>query len=139
MSSKAGLCSVLCTLAVASGCSNENAAASTSPTRVSSGSGGTNRITLEAVVSDRSGSCPTLTFRLGGVSIATTQNTDFDTPCDQVVNGAAVEVQGGAMTNGTLVARQVGAEADARREPEFQAEGPVDQLSSANDCSNDGS
>ena len=136
MSSKAGLCCVLWTLAVTIGCSDENAVASTSPTRVSSGSGGTNRITLEAVVSDRSGACPTLTFTLGGVPIATTQNTDFDTPCDQVVNGAAVEVHGASMTNGTLVARQVGAEADARREPEFQAEGPVDQLSSANDCSN---
>jgi hypothetical protein len=137
MSSKTGLRCVIAALAVVSGCSDEEGVvSSTSPTRVSSGSGGANRITLEAVVSDRSGSCPTLTFKLGGISVATTQNTDFETPCDQVVNGAAIEVHGPAMTNGTLIAREAAAEADARREPGFEAEGPVDQLSSANDCTN---
>ena len=137
MSSNANLCCVIAALVVVSGCSDEEGVLSpTSPTRASSGSGGANRITLEAVVSDRSGSCPALTFRLGGLSVATTQNTDFETPCDQVVNGAAIEVHGPAMTNGTLIAREVEADADARREPAFEAEGPVEQLSSANDCSN---
>ena len=137
MSSNTGLCCVIAALVVVSACSDdEGVVSSTGPTRVSSGSGGGNRITLEAVVSDRSGSCPALTFRLGGIPVATTQSTDFETPCDQVVNGAAIEARGPAMTNGTLVAREVAAEADARREPRFEAEGPVAQLSSANDCTN---
>ena len=137
MSSNTGLCCVIAALAVVSGCSDEEGVvSSTGPTRVSSGSGGGNRITLEAIVSDRSGACPALTFRLGGISVATTQNTDFEMPCEQVVNGAAVEAQGPAMTNGALVAREIGAEADARREPAFEAEGPVEQLSSASDCTN---
>ena len=136
MKSTRALCCVIATLAVVSACSDdEGVLSSTSPTRVSSGSG-SNRITLEAVVTDRSGVCPALTFRLGGISVATTQNTDFETPCEQVVNGAAIEVHGPAMTNGALFAREVGVEADARAQPEFEAEGPVDQLSSANDCSN---
>ena len=137
MNSTTALCCVIAALAVVSACSDdEGVLSSTSPTRVSSGSGGGNRITLEAVVSDRSGACPALTFRLGGISVATTLNTNFETPCDQVVNGAAIEVHGPAMTNGALVAREVGAEADARRQPEFEADGPVDQLSSASDCTN---
>ena len=137
MSSNTGLCCVIAALVVVSGCSDEEGVlSSTSPSRVSSGSGGGNRITLEAIVSDRSGACPALTFRLGGISVATTQNTDFEMPCEQVVNGAAIEAQGPAMTNGALVAREIGAEADARREPDFEAEGPVEQLSSASDCTN---
>jgi hypothetical protein len=133
--SKTSLCCVIAALAVVSACSDEEGGLSTSPTSVSSGSGA-NRITLEAVVSDRSGACPTLRFRLGGVSVGTTENTDFELACAQVVDGAAIEVHGTAMTNGTLVAREVGAETDARREPGFEAEGPVEQLSSASDCTN---
>jgi len=136
MSSKTSLCCVIATLAVVTACSDEEGGLSTSPTSVSSGSGGANRITLEAVVSDRSGACPTLRFRLGGISVGTTENTDFELACDQVVNGAAIEVHGGAMASGALIAREVEVEAEARREPGFEAEGPVEQLSSASDCTN---
>jgi hypothetical protein len=135
MSSKASLCCVMAALAVVSACNDEEGTLATSPTSVSSGSGA-NRITLEAVVSDRSGACPTLRFSLGGVAVGTTENTDFELACAQVVDGAAIEVRGTAMTNGTLIAREVEAEVDARREPGFEAEGPVAQLSSANDCTN---
>ena len=93
MSSNTGLSCVIAVLVAVSACSDdEGVLSSTSPTRVSSGGG--HRIKLEAVVSDRSGACPALTFRLGGISVATTQNTDFETPCEQVVNGAAIEAQG---------------------------------------------
>jgi hypothetical protein len=138
MSSKTTLCCVIAALAVASACSDEEGGLSTSPTSVSSGNSGSgaNRITLEAVVSDRSGACPTLRFRLGGISVGTTDSTDFELACAQVVDGAAIEVHGTAMTNGTLIAREVEAEAEARREPGFEAEGPVEQLSSASDCTN---
>ena len=136
MSSKIGLCCVIAALAVVSACSDDEGVLSTGPTSVSSGSGGGNRVTLEAVVSDRSGACPTLRFRLGGIAVNTTENTDFEMACDQVVNGAAIEVHGAAMTNGALIAREVAAETDARREPGFEAEGRIEQLSSASDCSN---
>jgi len=135
MSSKTSLCCVIAALAVVSACSDDEGGLSTSPTSVSSGSGA-NRITLEAVVSDRSGACPTLRFRLGGIPVGTTENTDFELACAQVVDGAAIEAHGTAMTNGTLIAREVEAEADARREAGFEAEGPVAQLSSASDCAN---
>jgi hypothetical protein len=135
MSSKTSLCCVIAAVAVVSACSDEEGGLSTSPTSVSSGSGA-NGITLEAVVSNRSGACPTLRFRLGGLSVETTENTDFELACAQVVDGAAIEVHGTAMTNGTLVAREIEAEADARREPRFEAEGPVEQVSSASDCTN---
>jgi Domain of unknown function (DUF5666) len=138
MNSNTGLCCVIAALAVVSACSDEEGVLSTGPTSVSSGggSGGGNRIKLEAVVSDRSGACPALRFRLGGIPVGTTENTGFEMACDQVVNGAAIEVHGTAMANGALVAREVGADADARREPDFEAEGPVEQVSSANDCTN---
>jgi Domain of unknown function (DUF5666) len=138
MSSNTGLCCVIAALAVVSACSDDEGVLSTGPTGVSSGggSGSGNRITLAAVVSDRSGACPTLRFRLGGIPVGTTENTDFELACAQVVNGAAIEVHGAAMNNGALVAREVEAEADARREPDFEAEGPVEQISTASDCTN---
>jgi hypothetical protein len=138
MSSNTGLCCVIAALAVVSACSDDEGVLSTGPTGVSSGggSGGGNRITLAAVVSERSGTCPTLRFRLGGIPVGTTENTDFELACDQVVNGAAIEVHGAAMNNGALVTREVEAEADARREPGFEAEGPVEQISTASDCTN---
>jgi hypothetical protein len=140
MSSNAGLCCVIAALAAVSACGDEGVS-STGPTGVSSGGGssaggGANRITFEAVVADRSGACPSLRFRLGGLPVSTTENTDFGLACDQVVNGAAIEVHGAAMSNGVLDAREVDAEADARREPNFEVEGRVEQLSSINDCSN---
>ena len=121
---------------VALGCCgcNEASDLSTSPSRGSSGSDGSNRVKLEGVVSDRSGSCPAITFRLGGIAVQTSAATDFELACDRVVNGAAIEVHGPAMNGGTLPAREVEAEEDARGEPEFEAEGAIESLSSAGDC-----
>ena len=47
----------------------------TGPTAI--GSNSTNRVALEAMVTNRSGSCPNLTFRLGGITLLTVAITEF--------------------------------------------------------------
>lgn len=63
---------------------------------------------LEGTVSNRSGSCPTLTFTVQATTIKTNSATKFDSgQCAQVVNGVKVEVEGTRQTDGTLVAKDV--------------------------------
>jgi hypothetical protein len=103
----------------------------TGPTAI--GSTSANRVALEAMVSNRSGSCPNLTFRLGGITVQTVAITQFDLSCDRIVNGAAVNADGPSLA-GNLLARRIGPEADALVDPQFQAEGPLESASSPGDC-----
>ena len=106
--------------------------ATTGPTAI--GSNSANRVTLEAMVTNRSGSCPNLTFRLGGMTVQTVGVTQFDLSCDRIVNGATVKADGPAMTGSSLLARKIEPEADALVDPQFAAEGPLESASSPGDC-----
>lgn len=103
----------------------------TTPSTVPSGSG---EIKLVAVVTNRSGSCPTITFKLGGISVRTTSTTTFKLPCEAVINGAAIEAAGPGMSGGALLSRAVESDGDAWANPDFEATGPVDSVSSVEDC-----
>ncbi len=103
----------------------------TGPTAIGSG---TDRVTLEAMVTNRSGSCPDLSFRLGGITVETVGITQFNLSCDRVVNGAAVKAEGPGISNGVLLAKQVSSEADALADPQFAVEGTVQSASAPADC-----
>jgi Domain of unknown function (DUF5666) len=104
----------------------------TGPTAI--GSNSANRVALEAMVTNRSGSCPNLTFRLGGMTVQTVAITQFDLSCDRIVNGATVKADGPSMTGSGLLARKIASEADALADPQFEAEGPLESVSSPGDC-----
>jgi hypothetical protein len=120
----------LTTLAVC-GCGGDSNS-TTGPTSI--GSSSTDRVTLEAMVTNRSGSCPDLSFRLGGITVQTVGITQFNLSCDRVVNGAAVKAEGPGISNGVLLAKQVSSETDAFADPQFAAEGMVQSASSPADC-----
>jgi Domain of unknown function (DUF5666) len=120
----------LTTLALC-GCGGDSNS-TTGPTSI--GSSSTDRVTLEAMVTNRSGSCPDLSFRLGGITVQTVGITQFNLGCDRVVNGAAVKAEGPGISNGVLLARQISSEADALADPRFAAEGTVQSASSPADC-----
>src|SRR5262245_21071271 len=121
------------TLAVlaAWGCGGESNS-TTAPTAI--GSNSANRVSLEAMVTNRSGSCPNLTFKLGGINVQTVAITEFDLSCDRVVNGAAVKASGPGISGTGLLAGTIEPEADALADPQFAAEGPLESASSAGDC-----
>ena len=119
----------LTTLAVY-GCGGDSNS-TTGPTALGSS---TDRVTLEAMVTNRSGSCPDLSFRLGGITVETVAITQFNLSCDRVVNGAAVKAEGPGISNGVLLAKQVSSEADALADPQFAAEGTVQSASAPADC-----
>jgi len=104
----------------------------TGPTAI--GSSSTTRVALEALVTNRSGSCPNLTFKLGGITVQTVAITQFDLSCDRVVNGAAVKASGPSLGGGGLLAGKIEPEAEALVDPQFAAEGPVESASSPGDC-----
>jgi|SRR5687767_1830574 len=101
--------------------------------------GGENaRIKLEATVTERSGTCPAIRFRLGSIIVETTASTDFETPCAQVLNGLSIEAHAPLVTGNQLSAREVEADPSAASNPNFEAEGPIAILSSPDDCGSNG-
>jgi hypothetical protein len=120
----------LTTLALC-GCGGDSNS-TTAPTAI--GSDSANRVTLEAMVTNRSGSCPNLTFRLGGITVQTVAITQFALSCDRVVNGAAVTASGPSISGSGLLAGKIEPEADAVVDPQFGAEGPLESASSPGDC-----
>ena len=130
--SRAALFVATATLALVVAACGDEGGVSTGPSDVSGG--GSNRIKLEAVVTNRAGSCPSIRFRLGGLSVETNATTDFELLCDRVTDGTAVEVDGTAMTGGVLVAREVGTGSEGLGQPKFEAEGSILSVSSASDC-----
>jgi hypothetical protein len=62
---------------------------------------------LEGVVSNLNGTCPSLTFTVQSVTVATNGATRFEDPCARIVNGRRVEVEGMRQSNGTLLATSV--------------------------------
>lgn len=102
-------------------------------------SGGENaRIKLEATVSERTGTCPAIRFRLGSIVVETTANTDFEMACAQIVNGTPIEAQAPIVTGNMLTAREVDDDAAAAADPNFEAEGLIAMLSGSDDCAGAG-
>jgi hypothetical protein len=65
-------------------------------------------IRIEGPVSQVSGTCPAITFRLSGRSVRTDAATQFvANRCDRVVNGQSVNVRGTAQSDGSLLATRV--------------------------------
>jgi hypothetical protein len=62
---------------------------------------------VTANVGAPTGTCPSITFQLTGVTIQTTALTEFDTPCSGFAAGTLVEVRGTRQLNGTVVADRV--------------------------------
>lgn len=66
------------------------------------------KVEIEGVVSDKSGTCPSITFTIAGTKIMTTEATRFeDGKCSDVVNGRKVEIEGEQRDDKTLRARKV--------------------------------
>src|SRR5690606_40950244 len=62
---------------------------------------------IEGTVTNVSGSCPTLTFSVGGLAVSTNAQTRFDDgTCSDVTDGRRVEVEG-VLRQGKLIADEV--------------------------------
>jgi hypothetical protein len=63
---------------------------------------------VKGAVAGLTGTCPSLTFTVGGTKVATTANTRFDgITCARVQNGTIVEVEGQRQADGTIAAAKV--------------------------------
>ena len=130
------LLTVVAVLGITSAC-GDGGSDGVGPSAVATG-GEDGRITLEAIVAERSGTCPTIRFRLGSIIVETTSSTDFETPCERIVNGLGVETHAPLVTGNVLSAREVEADTSAAANLSFQADGPIAILSSADDCAGSG-
>jgi hypothetical protein len=67
-----------------------------------------NTIVVTGAVASLAGTCPSLTFTVGGTTVRTSQTTTFDRGgCAQVVNGRTVRVEGVKETDGSIQAGRV--------------------------------
>ena len=65
-------------------------------------------VDVEGRVSELSGSCPNLTFRVDGTTVVTSADTRFrGGRCDRIRNGAEVEVKGRRLEDGRVRAEEV--------------------------------
>jgi hypothetical protein len=72
------------------------------------GPGGSSPITSEGTAATVTGTCPTKTFVMNGVSVITDAATVFDDgPCSALVSGARVEVTATRLANGTYLASKI--------------------------------
>lgn len=62
---------------------------------------------VEGVVAGLTGTCPTITFTVNGITVVTGMATKFEDSCTQITNGKRVEVEGTRQADGSLVAREV--------------------------------
>lgn len=63
---------------------------------------------VKGLVSALAGTCPNLTFTVGAIAVTTDGTTEFrGTPCEALVNGARVDVQGTPQADGSIVATKV--------------------------------
>ena len=62
---------------------------------------------LKGTVSNVTGACPTLTFRVNGTTVRTNGATKFELTCSRVANGTRIEVKGARQGDGTILATEV--------------------------------
>lgn len=68
----------------------------------------TSKMEVKGPVTEVSGSCPSLQFKVGKQTISTHDKTDFDDGnCPEIANGRVVEVEGKIGAQGNLEAREV--------------------------------
>ena len=101
-------------------------------------SGDASRVKLEAMVTGRSGSCPTIRFNLGGIRVETNASTQFVLSCDRIVDGVPVQADATRMIGDVLIAREVETGDESISDPDFEAEGLIETLSSPGDCTSSG-
>lgn len=66
------------------------------------------KVKVEGTVAETTGACPDLTFRVAGMTVRTSADTEFDDgACGDVTPGRRVEVKGRYDAGGTLIAREV--------------------------------
>lgn len=68
--------------------------------------GGT-QMELKGTVTELSGTCPALEFKIGEQKVMTHASTDFEDTCQEVTNGRLIEVKGYVGTDQVLMAREV--------------------------------
>ena len=64
-------------------------------------------VRVEGRLATLAGSCPAVSFSVGGTAIVTNSGTDFRLACSSLNNGAAVRVRGRAQTDGTVLATRI--------------------------------
>jgi hypothetical protein len=65
-------------------------------------------VRISGLINDLAGRCPDTSFKVGNKRIQTDASSTFaDRTCSDLVNGLAVEVEGGWNTEGSVVARRV--------------------------------
>lgn len=63
---------------------------------------------VEGTVSELSGSCPDITFKIAETRVVTKEKTKYDDgTCNDVANGATVEVKGKLSEDGTMSAWKI--------------------------------
>lgn len=62
---------------------------------------------FEGLVSGLTGTCPSITFTVAGLTVNTNSSTRFEDPCASIANGTRVEVEGNLQVNGSILAREV--------------------------------
>lgn len=72
------------------------------------GAGDKNEAELKGAIAGKAGTCPALTFTIGGTSVVTNASTQFkDGSCSALANGVSVEVKGTRQAGGSVLARSV--------------------------------
>jgi hypothetical protein len=62
---------------------------------------------VKGVVAGLTGTCPTITFTVNGVTVTTSMATKFEGACVQITNGKRVEVEGTRQPNGSIAATEI--------------------------------
>lgn len=62
---------------------------------------------LKGLVSNLTGTCPSVTFTVQGVTVVTNTSTKFEDRCARIANGRRVEVEGTRQANGSILATEV--------------------------------
>lgn len=62
---------------------------------------------FEGAVSGLTGTCPSITFIVAGVTVNTNHATRFEDLCGSIANGTRVEVEGNRQANGSILATEV--------------------------------
>ena len=66
------------------------------------------QVELKGAISEKSGTCPALSFTVSSTPVVTDASTQFkDTSCESLANGVSVEIKGTKKSNGSVLATRV--------------------------------
>ena len=93
-------------------------------------------VDLSGVIAGLTGTCPQLTFTVGGTTVVTDSKTNFvKTECSGLKNGAQVEIKGTKQVDGSVVASKITAEdakddkKEDKKETAYEGKGTIGTLS----------